>query len=58
MPIEQHVVRTSETLNINSVARFILTLQRESGDIPWQGWQDRSLGPCGDNHGIEYWKSV
>jgi len=35
MPREYPVVGTSETLNINSVVDFILTLQRESGDIPW-----------------------
>ncbi len=35
MTREQTVVRTSETLNINSVVSLILTLQRKSGDIPW-----------------------
>ncbi len=35
MPIEHPLSRASETLNINSVISFILTLQRKSGDIPW-----------------------
>ncbi len=28
-------LNTSDTLNIDSVVRFILSLQRETGDIPW-----------------------
>jgi len=35
MPSEGLAVKVSETLNIDSVTRFILTLQKESGDIPW-----------------------
>ncbi len=28
-------IKTSESLNIDSIINFLLTLQRESGDIPW-----------------------
>ncbi len=35
MPREYPKVRPSENMNIDSVVNFILTLQRESGDIPW-----------------------
>ncbi len=33
--LKDPIIKSSDTLNINSVVSFILTLQRESGDIPW-----------------------
>ncbi len=35
MELENFQARSCPTLNIDSVARFIVSLQRESGEIPW-----------------------
>ncbi len=35
MSLKGPKIQTAETLNIDSVISFILSLQRESGDIPW-----------------------
>ncbi len=35
MPMESPIVKTSITMNIDSVISFILNLQKDSGDIPW-----------------------
>ncbi|MBU1344915.1 MAG: phenyltransferase domain-containing protein [Proteobacteria bacterium] len=35
MALKGPKINTSDSLNIDSVVNFILTLQRESGDIPW-----------------------
>ncbi len=35
MALKEPKAKSSDVLNIDSVVRFILSLQRESGDIPW-----------------------
>ncbi|WP_457554268.1 phenyltransferase domain-containing protein [Desulfobacula sp.] len=35
MPLKGPRIKSSDVLNIDSVVSFILTLQRESGNIPW-----------------------
>jgi hypothetical protein len=35
MPVENQIVRASETMDIDSVTTFIVKLQKKNGDIPW-----------------------